>query len=180
MELNHTDPTKIQFITNVAKEYDPTLQRMIGTAIHGNTPFDVPFISQIKGNLWQGGCQNGLILPHFFKHIISLYPWESYKIKHEVRSRLEIVMYDSLDQSMEQVDALAAWVVACVNDGPTLVHCQAGLNRSSLVAGRSLMLMGFKGWEAVKLLREQRSPACLCNSAFERHLKDMDKLETTK
>ncbi len=169
------DPTKITLQTNLKYEVDPTIRRMSGYAVHGNTPFDVPFISNIEGNLWQGGCQNGLILPHFFKHVVSLYPWEAYKVKHELASYMSVKMYDSLDQATEQVDAIAEWVRICTQDGPTLVHCQAGLNRSSLVAGRALMLGGMKGWEAVKTLRERRSPACLCNPAFERHLKDLDR-----
>jgi protein-tyrosine phosphatase len=161
-----SDPTKIQ--TNVTQDRDPTIKRMQGTTLHGNLDFDVPFITQVEGNLWQGGCQNGLILPHFFKHLISLYPWVAYTINHELKSALEIVMYDSLDHSIAQVDALAAWVKACTEDGPTLVHCQAGLNRSGLVAAKVLMLGGMEGWEAIKTLRLKRSSAVLCNPTFER------------
>ena len=173
------DHTRISLQTNVKKEVDPTLVRMAGTAYHGNTPFDVPFISQIEGNLWQGGCQNGLHLPLFFKHLISLYPWEAYRVTHNLSSSMSVMMYDSTEQGTEQVDAIANWINVCVKDGPTLVHCQAGLNRSSLVAARSLMLRGddwprmYTAEEAIKLLREQRSPACLCNPAFEEHLKSL-------
>lgn len=165
------DPTKVELQTNVVKHLDPTIQRMTGTAIHGNTPFDVPFISNIEGNLWQGGCQNGLILPQFIKHIISLYPWEQYKVKHDLKSSFSVVMYDSLDQSMEQADAIANWVYTCTKDGPTLVHCQAGLNRSSLIAAKVLMLGGKSAEEAIDMLRQRRSPACLCNPAFEGYLR---------
>jgi protein-tyrosine phosphatase len=143
---------------------------MRGVARHGNTPFSVPFISQIDGNLWQGGCKTGLVLPKNIEHVISLYPWESYTLTHEVKSALTIRMYDSTDQGFAQVPAIAEWVVNCVTDGPTLVHCQAGLNRSSLIAGYALVLMGRRPEEAVALLRSQRSPACLCNPAFERWL----------
>jgi protein-tyrosine phosphatase len=159
------DPTKIEI------EFDPTSKRMVGIARHGNTPFDVPFISQIDGNLWQGGCEDGLVLPRFFKHLVSLYPWEAYTVGHQLSSALEVRMYDSEDQAFDQVDAIASWVKSCVADGPTLVHCQAGLNRSSLIAGRVLTLGGMEGWQAVKLLREKRSPACLCNPSFERWLR---------
>lgn len=174
---NDEDHTKIKLQTNVKAAVDPTIQRFSGVAHHGNTPFDVPFISQIDGNLWQGGCANGLQLPHFFKHIISLYPWEAYTIKHDMNSMLTVKMYDSLEQSMEQVDAIANWINICVKDGPTLVHCQAGLNRSSLVAARSLMLREddwdkmYTSDEAIDLLRAKRSEACLCNPSFEKHLR---------
>jgi len=97
---------------------------MRGTAIHGNTPFDVPFISQIEGNLWQGGCTNGLILPPFIEHIVSLYPWENYTVNHEIKSSLAVIMYDDLSGPTEQVvRSVAQWVNACRAQGPTLVHC---------------------------------------------------------
>lgn len=179
--MHGEDPTKVHLQTNVKAERDPTLVRMSGVAIHGNTPFDVPFISNIEGNLWQGGCQTGLQLPHFIKHVISLYPWEQYRINHEVNTQAYFKMYDSLDQNMEQVDAIANLINVCVKDGPTLVHCQAGLNRSSLVAVRSLVLRddnfpglhGLTTDEAINLVRERRSPACLCNPAFEAHLRSL-------
>ena len=164
----HEDPTRINI-----DWYDPRNARMRGVATHGRTPFDVPYISQIDGNLWQGGCANGLTLPDEIVHLVSLYPWEQYATHGELRSSLTVVMYDSTDQGFEQVDAIAAWVNVCAADGPTLVHCQAGLNRSSLVAARALMLRGATADEAIRTLRENRSPACLCNPAFEEYLRSL-------
>jgi Dual specificity phosphatase, catalytic domain len=167
-----TDPTKIDI------EFDPTQERMSGIARHGNTPFDV--ISEIVPGLWQGGCRTGLKLPGHIEHVISLYPWESYQGHDDVRSALSVVMYDSEDQGYAQVDAIAAWVNVCRADGPTLVHCQAGLNRSSLVAARALMLDGFTAQDAIALLREKRSPACLCNRSFESYLLSLDPVPATE
>ena len=50
------------------------------------------------------------------------------------------------------------------------MHCQAGLNRSSLVVAIALLLSGevSTGQEAIDLIREKRDPACLCNPAFEK------------
>ncbi len=155
------DPTKIEI------DFDPTVLRMSGVARHGYVRFDVPFISNIEGNLWQGGCETGLVLPEFIEHLVSLYPWENYAVNHELKSSLTFVMYDSTDQEYEAVDSLARWVADRCSDGPTLVHCQAGLNRSSLVAARVLMFGGRSASEAIALVRERRSPACLCNPAFE-------------
>jgi protein-tyrosine phosphatase len=166
-----SDPTRIDI------SFDPREQRMDGIAVHGNTPFNVPYVSQITDDLWTGGCTNGLILPDEIAHVVSLYPWESYTVRHEVRSVLSVVMYDSNDQGFAQVDAIAAWVNVCRADGPTLVHCQAGLNRSGLVAARALMLGGMSGVEAVALLREKRSPAVLCNKTFESWLTTKGVLE---
>src|SRR5207253_2572323 len=128
------DPTRIPI------QFDPRAKRMSGIARHGRTPFDVPFISHIIGNLWQGGCENGLVLPEEIENIVSLYPWEQYVIQHEVRSALSVVMYDDHAVSHHEVNSVANWTAERMSLGPTLVHCQAGLNRSSLVAARVLML----------------------------------------
>lgn len=154
------DPTKIDI------RFDPINQRMSGVAIHGDVPFDVPFIGQIAPGLWQGGCKQGFVLPVFINHLISLYPWESYTFGH-ASSLMMVTMYDSEDQAFSQVHAIARWVNSCRREGPTLVHCQAGLNRSSLVVACALVQEGMSGTEAIDLIREKRSPACLCNKSFE-------------
>jgi protein-tyrosine phosphatase len=167
-----TDPTEIVIQTDVKKEKDPTLVRESGTTYHGNMSFDVPFISQIQDNLWQGGCENGLELPHFFKYVVSLYPWKQYAVKHEIDGYLTVRMFDSLDQQMAEVEAIAAIVNIWRKQGPVLVHCQAGLNRSGLVVCAALMQDGMTAQEAIALLRAQRSPASLCNPAFEEYLRN--------
>ena len=156
-------------------EFDPATQRMVGIAVHGNTPFDVPFISQIQGNLWQGGCADGLILPPYIENVISLYKWEKYTITHELDSYMEVTMHDSTaGVDMVQVIALAEWVNACRYRGPTLVHCQAGLNRSSLVAVTALIISGdMDAPTAIAHIRAQRSPACLCNPTFLRFVQEV-------
>lgn len=174
--MMNEDPTKIQLQSNVKKNKDPTIVTFgPGWATHGPTYIpEVTFVSQIEGNLWQGGCETGLQLPHFFKHILSLYPWERYRINHEMESQSYVKMYDSLEQSFEQIDILAQWVNECKKTGPILVHCQAGLNRSSLVVARSLMLEGRTAEESINLIRGKRSPASLCNPAFEEWLRTLN------
>lgn len=54
-----------------------------------------------------------------------------------------------------------------------LIHCQAGLNRSGLLAARTLMKRGHTADEAIALLREKRSPLVLCNDAFENWLRSL-------
>jgi protein-tyrosine phosphatase len=50
-----------------------------------------------------------------------------------------------------------------------LVHCQAGLNRSSLVVAEYLIRYeGLTGPKAVQMIRESRSQVCLCNPDFDR------------
>lgn len=161
------DPTRIDLAT------DPTHQRFIGIARHGNTYFDVPFISHIEGDLWQGGTQTGLVLPERFDHVVSLYQAEKYTVHHDLITENYFLMYDSTRQSFEQVDEIARHVNECLEDGPTVVLCQAGLNRSSLVTARSLMLRGWTADEAITLIRTQRSPAALCNPSFEAWLRSL-------
>ncbi|PTR32088.1 protein-tyrosine phosphatase [Rhodococcus sp. OK519] len=159
------DPTAIDITLN------PMRQHLVGITAHKHLPFDVPVISEIADNLWQGGCREGLVLPDFVTHLVSLYPWEQYDIRHTVDSEMYVRMYDSAEQGFEQVDALAAWVNVCRQTGPVLVHCQVGLNRSSLVAGRAMVLSDEADPAgAIAVLRERRSPACLCNETFEEWL----------
>jgi len=170
--MTDIDPTAIDI------EWDARVERMNGVAYHGNTPFDVPYISQIEGNLWQGGCSTGLQLPDNIRHVISLYPWEDYG-HGMLDTHIQIRMYDAAGVvDGDNINWLAHAVNHCLATGlDTLVHCQAGLNRSSLVAARSLMLRDenpLTADEAITLIRESRSPACLCNPSFEEWLRIQD------
>ncbi len=151
---------------------------MAGWTRHDNIRFDEPFITQIDGNLWQGGCEEGLILPAFIEHLYSLYIWEAYDVKHKLKTFEAIKMYDSTSEEMNEVIDIARRVQASVADGPTLVHCQAGLNRSSLIAGTVLWLNGMPSAEIPAFLRSKRGPAVLCNPAFARFVAKLD--ETAK
>lgn len=147
---------------------NPLTERMVGRAYHGDTPFDVPYMSEILPGFWQGGCRNGLVLPSFIEHVVSLYPWEQYTVEHQLKS-YTLHWWQDGDEVVDPglLRAVAMWVGHCLEDGPTLVHCQAGLNRSSLLA--AAVLVYAKGMEpsaAIYALREARSPACLCNPYF--------------
>lgn len=158
--------------TAIGIEFDPNQRRMRGIAVHGNKDFDVPFISHITDNLWSGGCTNSLILPREIEHVISLYPWEAYQLRHELRSFTSVRMYDAAGHvDAEQVISIALWVNECRRTGPTLVHCQAGLNRSGMIAATALVLGGMEPDQAIALLREKRSDAVLCNSDFEQFVR---------
>ena len=132
--MSDVDPTRIELQTNVKRDKDPMIQRMSGIARAGNTPFDVPFISHIHGNLYQGGCSEDelhLQLPHFFKHLISMYPWERYKVERgQLDTELYFKMYDDELNPVNDIEArmVAKVVYESMQKGPTLIHCQAGLN----------------------------------------------------
>lgn len=132
--------------------------------------FEVPLISHIHDNLYLGGCIDGVQLPDEFKYVISLYPWEQYRIGPDTE-RHEFKLYDSSEEiPIDEIDAIASMVLECLERGKTLVHCQAGLNRSSLVTALAMMLNGMTAKEAIALIREKRCELCLCNETFEKFL----------
>jgi protein-tyrosine phosphatase len=47
------------------------------------------------------------------------------------------------------------------------VSCQAGLNRSALVVALAMRLHGFPARQTVKMIRDRRGSAALCNEWFE-------------
>lgn len=155
--------------TRIDIETDPLTQRMKGVTAHGNVHFDVPLMSEIATDLFQGGCVNGMVLPRNIKHIVSLYKWERYTAYHDLETYLEVEMYDSGDQGFKMVRPLAEWVATL--NGPVLIHCQAGLNRSSLIMGAVLMdYREMTPSQAIHTIRTNRSSACLVNRTFERYL----------
>ena len=130
----------------------------------------IPLISQVTDNLWQGGCIGGVKLPEDFKYVVSLYMWEEYTIP-DTCTRITVKMYDSArEPDGALVRALGNLVADLSRAGKTLVHCQAGLNRSGLICATSLIEQGWEPEAAIKLLREKRSPAVLCNQTFENWL----------
>ena len=139
-----------------------------GIAREGNTRFSCPLITPVTDMLWQGGCTDGVNLQGYFKHIVSLYPWERFNPGGELDSLVEVRLYDGPRVPDEaQLYSLAQWINLCKGHGRTLVHCQAGLNRSGLLTGLSLVLDGVPARDAIDHMREKRSPAVLCNKAFE-------------
>lgn len=154
--------------TGPAELLDPVTSRLQGVTAHGGLFFDVPIMTWIEGDLWQGACGPDLLLPEPVVHLVSLFAEDRYVIRHRLHTQLAITMADALGEvDGNQIVAIATWVNACRASGPTLVHCQAGLNRSSLVIATALMLEGMAAADAIALLRRRRSPAVLCNPSFE-------------
>lgn len=132
----------------------------------------MPFMTQVTDNLWHGGVEPGLVLPENIDFVLSLFPWTEYEFDHPLKERVTVQMYDSVDQGLNQVAELAEWANRRRAEGNVFVHCQAGLNRSSLIIGAALLLAGDArtGQEAVDLIRARRDPACLINPAFESYI----------
>lgn len=154
---------------------DPRVRRLNAWSNYGNYRLQMPFMTQVTDNLWHGGVEFGLVLPDFVDFKLSLYPWEDYIYPEDklVWSR-NIEMYDDIEQGFDQINDLADMVNSARKEGVVFVHCQAGLNRSSLVVAVALIRNGdvANGQEAIDLLRSKRDPAVLCNPAFEKWVRD--------
>ena len=148
---------------------DLTSHYIDGIAREGNTPFRVTLLSHITGNLWTGGCpQHGA--PKEFEFIVNLYPWETYPLHpHQVVTIARLYDHGTVPDP-RILNTLASYVNECMKVGLTLVHCQAGLNRSALVATLALVHGGMEPGAAIKLMREKRCDAVLCNKTFEQWL----------
>lgn len=142
---------------------------------NNGAPIEVAAVSEVAEHLWIGGAVPGAKLPERFVAMVSCHPWTPYTVVHAIRAYMALPMTDSdLDlepDTWKLVVAAAALVNICRAQGPTLVHCTAGLNRSALVAGLA-MLAGRSDPDAViTALRERRSPHVLNNLAFEMALR---------
>lgn len=133
--------------------------------------FDVPMMSHVVGRLWQGGTIPGAKIDDDFVKDVSLYPWGKIIIGDNTE-RVEFTAYDSADGVDESIIMAA---VGAVEDGLTrgkvYLRCQAGLNRSGLVAGVVLVRQGMPVEDALQLLRK-RHRLVLCNATFEKQLKE--------
>lgn len=136
---------------------------------------DIPLLSHVEGNLYQGGCKQGYALDDDFVKVVSLYQRERYEIADST-DRVEIRMYDSHDGVLEE-DLFRASdeVLSGLEKGKTLVHCQAGLNRSGLVTAFTLMRQGMSAQDAIDKLRRGRDQLVLCNQTFVKQLHDLER-----
>jgi protein-tyrosine phosphatase len=133
---------------------------------------NIPLISHIEDNLYVGGCINGVDLGDYFSHVFSMYVWEKYTVEPSTVV-VETTMYDSRDMpvDVEAVERVSEQVIEALDaGGNVLVHCQAGINRSNLVAATVLMKRGRSAEEAIAFLRSRRSDRVLANATFENYL----------
>ncbi len=133
---------------------------------------DIPLISHIMGGLYVGGYGD-VDLGDTFDHIYSLYHWEKYRFGANTQYHA-VEMYDSRTDpiDVESVNRFADEINEALDAGcNVLVHCQAGINRSNLVAATVLKKRyNMTGEKAIALLREKRSPLVLANKTFENYL----------
>lgn len=143
--------------------------------------------SEIVPGLWVGGHdftyygEGGLVAG------VSVYPGDLFNTVLSAYSRpgqepsdgvkhVEVLFPDShlTEETLVLAHEAARLVVSSLRpDERVLVRCQAGLNRSSLIAGLALVSMGFAGEDAVQLIRTRRSPWALCNTEYANYLSSL-------
>lgn len=144
---------------------DQTDEHKISGWLPGYGDISMPLVSHVEGNLWLGGCVDGVRLGNDFLRVVSLTNQE-YVLGPDT-IRVQERLWDAAfipDEAL--LNRLADTVVRFLGEGKTLVHCQAGLNRSGLVAGLALVKMGQPPAEAIALLRAARHDQVLCNQTF--------------
>lgn len=74
-------------------------------------------------------------------------------------------------ENLDDVRAMADLAAEAVRDGKkVLCRCQAGLNRSSLVAALAMLRLGFRPDAAIEMIRQKRSRNALFNLNFQRYI----------
>lgn len=172
--------TKVEKPIEVSADFSQDVHRIEGMTAIGEMQFSAPLFTQLSVNLWIGGTPTTVwppVFPPGVQAIVNLYKWGQYDVPSTVGpdDYTEVTMYDSAEQPVdrEQVYGLAAWAYKRIMSGKvTLIHCQAGLNRSSLITVLVMTLMGYSVDDAITELRTKRSDACLINPAFETWLRE--------
>jgi hypothetical protein len=124
--------------------------------------------------LWEFDSFEGHVKPRF-DFIMNLYPWGKYVVP-EGTEMVEYAAFDGTRVDYQGFQDCADMVVSKLDaDKKVLVHCQAGLNRSSFVIALVLMQKyQMSTTEAVNTIRSTRSQMCLCNDAFLQYLRGLD------
>ncbi|KQP62903.1 hypothetical protein ASF47_17985 [Nocardioides sp. Leaf285] len=143
------------------------------------------------GGLWLGGhdCQpgGGDAKPRDrFDVVISLFTREGHEPAPGVEHHTHTMVDGPLDPADHaRLDTLAETTRQRVEQGQdVMVRCQAGMNRSGLVAGMAMIKMGWRTDDVLARMRAARGPWVLFNTAFVDHLRtiedDLQRRETPR
>ena len=139
---------------------------------------DAPW-NEVAPGLWVGGHDYALdhrVLPAVvrdeFDVVVSLFAREGHGPDEGVEHHHYRMPDAQLEaEDVEDISRLAGLVADRLEEGRTvLVRCQAGLNRSSLVAALALVHRGWRPQEAIDAIRGARSQNCLFNRSFVAHI----------
>ena len=115
-----------------------------------------------------------LAQPSFFDSIVCLYSHANAAGYYVREQRYGIADAELNEDSKPEIRQLATWLYSEWKSGKRVAaKCQAGWNRSGLVAALVLLHDGFTADEAISLIRERRSPNALCNQHFVNYIKEI-------
>lgn len=133
----------------------------------------------ISGTLDEDVVQRGksnfsLAQPAPFDSVVCMYGHAN-PIGYYVREqRFGIADAELDEESKPEIRQLAQWLHSEWKMGKrAAAKCQAGWNRSGLIAALVLLHEGFSSDEAIALIRERRSPNALCNPHFVRYIEEV-------
>ncbi|MER7579237.1 protein phosphatase [Kitasatospora sp. NPDC097691] len=136
--------------------------------------------NEIVPGLWMGGHYftppggelEPAVVRREFDLVVSLFTLPGHGPAPGVEHVVREVPDDPLSPGqLLAVQEAAELTAAAVRRGRrTLVRCHSGYNRSGLVVGQALVGLGRDNGEAVRLVRERRSPWALNNPVFTEYL----------
>jgi hypothetical protein len=133
----------------------------------------------ISGTLDEDVVQRGksnfsLAQPAPFDSVVCMYGHAN-PIGYYVREqRFGIADAELDEESKPEIRQLAQWLHSEWKMGKrAAAKCQAGWNRSGLIAALVLLHEGFSSDEAIALIRERRSPNALCNPHFVQYIEEV-------
>lgn len=118
---------------------------------------------QIADNLWIGGNPVDVTK---YQYIVAVNKAPSYHIPNGTMAI--VYPFDDAEwlPDLVKLNELADHVNRFRDQGLTLVHCSAGLNRSALVIALSLIKRGMTPNDAIELIRNKRGSDALHNTTF--------------
>ena len=140
----------------------------------------------ISGTLDEDVVQRGkstlsLAQPAPFDSVVCMYGHAN-PIGYYVREqRFGIADAELDEESKPEIRQLAQWLHSEWKQGKRVAaKCQAGWNRSGLIAALVLLQEGFTSDDAISLIRQKRSPNALCNPHFVAFIREVYEQEFAK
>jgi hypothetical protein len=140
----------------------------------------------ISGTLDEDVVQRGkstlsMAQPAPFDSVVCMYGHAN-PIGYYVREqRFGIADAELDEESKPEIRQLAQWLHSEWKLGKRVAaKCQAGWNRSGLIAALVLLQEGFTSEDAISLIRQKRSPNALCNPHFVAFIREVYEKEFAK
>lgn len=128
----------------------------------------------------RGKSLRQLAQPPLFDSIVCLYSHANASGYYVREQRYGIADAELDEDSKPEIRQLATWLYSEWKSGKRVAaKCQAGWNRSGLVAALVLLQDGYTADEAIALIRKKRSPNALCNPHFVAYIQEVFKADYT-